>query len=56
MTTFDTLLKRHGEPWVQDIVEQIERYEGISLSVGTSLEERWNVLMQDMPSKQGKAA
>lgn len=55
MPEFDQLLMRHGECWLQGIVEQIERNEGIASSTAATLEERWNALMrapnvQSLPS------
>lgn len=45
MLDFDTLVMRHGECWVQDIVERIERYEGLRVEEGEALEERWAAAM-----------
>lgn len=45
MPDFHQLLMRHGECWLQDIVEQIERNEGMRTKSAANLEERWNALM-----------
>lgn len=45
MANFDTYMLRHGEPWVQGLVEQIERNEGICYDVPIPLEDRWHVVM-----------
>jgi hypothetical protein len=53
MLDFDKYLLRHGEFWVQDIVERIERYEGVRPSVEfpLPLEDRWNALMRYSPAQ-----
>ncbi len=56
MLDFNTYLMRHGESWVQDIIEQIERSEDIRPHAEQSLEQRWETLMQDMLTLQQRAA
>jgi len=46
MPDYYQFLMRHGEFVIQDIIERVERYEGIQRSSFLTLEERWNVLMQ----------
>jgi hypothetical protein len=45
MLNFDTYLLRHGEAWVLDIIERLERYEHIRPLPTMTLEQRWDVLM-----------
>jgi hypothetical protein len=45
VSNFENFVARHGEFGVQAIIERIERYEGLASARGTSLEDRWNVLM-----------
>jgi len=47
---------RYGEIGVQDIIERLERAEGVKSHVETSLEDRWNYLMQIDYSQQRLAA
>jgi hypothetical protein len=57
MPNFDHYVARHGEFGVQDIIERIERYEGINnKAVAISLEERWNSLMEASPLQPQLAA
>ena len=56
MLSFEQYVKRHGEFGAQAIIERIERYEGIRSRIGTSLEDRWNMLMQSCPAEQQLAA
>jgi hypothetical protein len=51
MPEFEKLLARHGEGWIQEIIERLERYEGMRLRTGTPLEERWAALMQPTASQ-----
>jgi hypothetical protein len=51
MSDFHQLLMRHGECWLQDIIEQIERNEGVGLRTFATLEERWNSIVQAPASK-----
>lgn len=44
MPDYNKYMMRHGEYWVQDIVEQIERVEGVRHQRIMTLEERWNAL------------
>lgn len=55
MLDFDKYVARHGEFGVQALIERIERYEGIRASIGISLEERWNALMQECPGQHHHA-
>ena len=45
MPDFNQYLMRHGESWVQEIVEQIERVEGSRPDAEASLEARWDAVM-----------
>lgn len=45
MPNYEKYVARHGEGWVQHLVEMIERHEGIRYRVAIPLEERWNALM-----------
>ena len=56
MLDFDKYVARHGEHGVQAIIERLERYEGIKSCISTSLEDRWNLLMQATASDQRLAA
>lgn len=49
-------MTRYGEIGVQDIIERLERTEGVKSKIGTSLEDRWNCLMQIDYSQQRLAA
>lgn len=53
---FNKYMMRYGEFGVQDIIERLERAEGIHSSIDTSLEDRWNYLMQIDYSQQRLAA
>ena len=44
MPNYEEYLMRHGENWLQFIVEQIERVEGIVSNRNVSLERRWATL------------
>lgn len=55
MLDFDALVMRHGECWVQDLVERIERYEGLRAEEGEALESRWAAVMQ-LPVSEGSCA
>ena len=46
MLNFEIFVARHGEFGTQALVERMERYEGIQSASGSSLEERWHVLME----------
>lgn len=53
MLQFDNLVARYGEAAVQSMIENLERFEGISGSPDLSLEKRWQNLMQKSdPSKR----
>jgi hypothetical protein len=56
MLHYHDYVARHGEFGVQAIIELIEYYDGIRLCTGTSLEERWNALMQNHRIEQNLAA
>jgi hypothetical protein len=45
MPDYHKFLMRHGEHGVQDLVERLERYEGIKHAVHASLEQRWMIVM-----------
>jgi len=45
MLDFEKYVTRHGESWVQSVIEQIERADGIRGRIEVSLEDRWNALM-----------
>jgi hypothetical protein len=47
MPEFHKYLMRHGEHGVQDIIERLERNEGIRGTTILSLEDRWVRVMQD---------
>lgn len=49
MLDFDRYVMNHGEGWVQEIVEQQERFSGIRAAIGQSLEERWDYVMNATP-------
>jgi hypothetical protein len=55
MIDFNKYLMRHGEFWLQDIIERIERNEGIVPSPTALLEQRWNVVMR-APQAQHRLA
>jgi hypothetical protein len=44
MPEFENFVARHGEGWVQHIVEMIECNEGIRYRMPIPLEERWAAL------------
>jgi len=46
MPDYTKFLMRHGEYGIQDLVERIERYEGIRFNDNMTLEDRWNALMR----------
>ena len=46
MLDFNSYLMRHGEAFIQSIVERLERNEGMRARTGTPLEERWEAMMQ----------
>ena len=56
MLDFDKYAARYGEFGVQAIIERLERYDGIYTSIYSSLEERWNTLMQSKAAQQFIAA
>jgi hypothetical protein len=56
MLDFDRYVARHGEFGAQALVERLERYEGIRAKFDIPLEDRWNALMQKIPSQQRMAA
>lgn len=53
---FETFIARHGEVAAQAILENLERYEGIRSNIVASLEERWQMLMQNSPQNNQMAA
>ncbi len=56
MPDFEKYLMRHGEGWMQDMIERIERCEGLRANAYAPLEERWAVLMQNVPHNERVAA
>lgn len=52
MLHYEDYIARHGEFGVQAIVERLERYEGVGHNIYSSLEERWNSLMQSYLAQQ----
>jgi hypothetical protein len=56
MLNFERYVASLGEFGVQDIIERIERYEGIRSNRDISLEDRWNMLMQCASMQQQMAA
>ncbi len=55
MLDFHKYLMRHGESWIQEIVEGIEQSEGIRVAANKTLEERWEAVMQ-LNQQQAQAA
>ena len=55
MPDYKAYLMRHGEHALQDIVERIERSEGIFTPPHLSLEERWQSLLENAPFKDTEA-
>jgi hypothetical protein len=51
MLDFNEYMMRHGESWVQDIIERLERAEDVRHNTYLSLEQRWHALMQDYKNK-----
>lgn len=51
MLNYQSFVSRHCEFTAQALIEQMERYEGISPKTGASLEERWVTIM-GMPQKR----
>ena len=45
MPDYYKFLMRHGEHGVQDLIERLERYEGIKSAAQASLEQRWLIVM-----------
>jgi hypothetical protein len=45
MLDFEQYVARLGEFGVQALIERLERYEGIRVSIDMSLETRWVALM-----------
>lgn len=56
MIDFDKYLMKYGEYGVQDIIERLERAEGVKSKLGTTLEDRWNFLMAIDYSQQRMVA
>lgn len=56
MLDFNEYIARHGESGVQDIIEKIERREGISPNREVPLEERWSAIMFRDPCQPRFAA
>jgi hypothetical protein len=49
MLNFESWIARHGEYGVQAMIESIENREKIALREGSSLEERWRVVIGQPP-------
>ena len=49
MPDYHEFMMRHGEYGVQDLIERLERYEGIRRTSIMTLEDRWNALIQKSP-------
>ncbi|MDD5586154.1 MAG: hypothetical protein PHY92_04245 [Alphaproteobacteria bacterium] len=47
--TLETFISRHGEPAAHGMLENWERYMGVRISAAASLEERWQILMEETP-------
>jgi hypothetical protein len=56
MPSFHDFVMRHGEHGAQALVEKLERYEGIRVRMGVTLEQRWNEVMQPAGELQRMAA
>lgn len=46
MLNFNDYMARHGESWMQGLIEGLERREGVTELSSQSLEQRWQHLMQ----------
>ncbi len=51
MSSFNDYLLRHSEHWLRCVIEEIERVNGIVPSIHSSLEERWDTVMRDVPNR-----
>jgi hypothetical protein len=49
MLNFETYMKRHGELWIQDIIEQVEKKDGVRPAAWMTLEHRWDAVMNGAP-------
>lgn len=47
MFNYDTYVMRHGEGFILQLVEGAERYKGIPSQEWLSLEDRWNIVIND---------
>ena len=56
MPDFENYLRRHGESWVQDIIERMERFEGIRGRGTLPLKDRWIAVMSDATNFRNAAA
>jgi hypothetical protein len=56
MSNFENFIARHGECGVQAILEQIERCEAVWPAVGSSVEERWKILVEAGPRTDFRVA
>lgn len=53
MPEFSDLILRHGESWVQALIERMERYDGIRQGDAPKpLEQRWATLMREQTQHQ----
>lgn len=46
MPDFHKFMMRHGEHGTQDLIERLERYQGIRREAPLPLEQRWLIVMQ----------
>lgn len=56
MLDFNKYLMRHGESWIQDVIEQQEKFKGLRASSNVTLEERWDFIMNLIPTAQNAYA
>ena len=52
MPSFRDLEEKFGEVVAQAVLENLERFEGVRGCVISSLEDRWQALMQDGPQQR----
>ena len=54
MIDFHKYLMRHGECWISEILNGVERQRGIRFDTSVSLEERWDFIMNDIQPAQSQ--
>jgi hypothetical protein len=54
MLDFHKYLMRHGECWISEILDGVERHHGLRIAENISLEERWDFLMNDIRPAQSQ--